>query len=111
MSKDYEGYNGESTPKYISSKFEYDLFDDEDNKVNVCVRIKRITSPTEKWRFYENKKNTITIESSELKEDQIKFIRTVEGINYCISFYKNLKERRDIKNKLLANLANIAPKR
>lgn len=109
MSKDYEGYGKESIPKYISSKFEYDLYNDEDNKVEQIIRIKRESKKEEKWSFYENKKNLFIINASELNESCMKFLRTPEGIIHCIKFCKlNIKEKKVLKEKLLSELVRVA---
>lgn len=110
MSKDYEGYTKESVPKYVSSKFEYDLYNDEDNKVGQLIRIKRDTKKEEKWCFYENKRTLFMINVSELTEANAKYLRTIDGVLYFIKFCKtNIKDKKILKEKVLAELVRVAP--
>lgn len=94
----------ESIAKYVSSKFDYELYHDEDNKKHVVVRIKSLfdkKTKTTKFRFFENTKNTITLSSEELNEKQIKFIQSVEGVNYCLAEYKKgSKTKNSILEKI-----------
>jgi hypothetical protein len=76
----------ESTGKYLSSKYDYDLYNEEDNKKMPMVRIQRHfvkKTMEEKWKFYENTKKTIEIDSQDLSEKEKDFLRKPEGILFC----------------------------
>ena len=72
----------ESVGKYISSKFDYDLYNDEDNK----------KTQDESWRFFENSKKTIEIFANSFDEKELNFIRSPNGILFCLKIYKQNKD-------------------
>lgn len=82
----------ESIAKYVSSKFDYDLYHEEDHKKFTVIRLKYVfdkKNKTEKWKFFENTKNTASISKELLNDEEVKFIQTPEGFNYCINLYKS----------------------
>ena len=76
--------------KYNLSKFEYDLFHDEDNVVEKIIRVKRFSLPNdgEQWKIYENNKALLTIEGKNLTKKEKSFLRTIDGVNFLINQYK-----------------------
>mgnify|MGYP007049879613 CR=1 FL=1 len=85
----------ESVGKYISSKFDYDLYNDEDNKKMPIVRIQRFfnkKTQDESWRFFENSKKTIEIFANSFDEKELNFIRSPNGILFCLKIYKQNKD-------------------
>jgi len=93
----------ESIGKYVSSRYDYELYNEEDNKKLPMVRIQRHFSQKtneEKWKFYENSKKTIEICSTELTEKEIFFLRKPEGILFCLKEYKQNKNKDDLILKL-----------
>lgn len=76
--------------KYTLSKFEYDLFHDEDNKVEKIVRVKRISLPNkgERWKIFEDNKVMMIIEGSKLTNKEKEFLRSVDGVLFLINKYK-----------------------
>lgn len=101
----------ETIAKYVSSKFEHDLYHDEDHKKFPLVRIKNFfdkKTKKSKWKFFENSKNTLTLEEEILSENQIKFLQTVEGINFCLKNYKNgIKTQEQLLLKLKEKLNEL----
>jgi hypothetical protein len=92
--------------KYNLSKFEYDLYHDEDNIVEKVIRVKRFSSDnTEKWKIFENTKVIITLEGSKLSTKEKEFLRTVEGVNFLINQCKNgIKSFAALKAEIKKNL-------
>jgi len=80
----------EPSLKYNLSKFEYDLYHEEDDIAEKIIRVKRFaTSNNEKWKIFEDSKVTLIIEGTKLSKKEKEFLRTVEGINFLLSKYKN----------------------
>lgn len=93
----------ESIGKYISSKFDYDLYHDDDNKKMPMVRIQRFVNKKtseESWKFFENLKKTIEVNSDSFLENELKFLRSTEGILFCLKKYKENKNKEFIINSI-----------
>ncbi len=77
--------------KYVLSKYEYDLYHEEDDVVNPILRVKRFTLPnkTEKWKFFQDNKVIFALEGTKLTNKEKEFLRTVEGINFLLQGYKD----------------------
>lgn len=93
----------ESTGKYLSSRYDYDLYNEEDNKKMPMVRIQRHyvkKTSEEKWKFYENTKKIMEIDSLELTDKEKDFLRTPNGILFCLKKYKEKKDIEFIKSSL-----------
>ena len=80
----------DSSIKYTLSKYEYDLYHEEDDVVNPLIRVKRFSLPNknEKWKFFEDNKVTFTLEGAKLTNKEREFLRTVDGINFLLNSYK-----------------------
>jgi len=76
--------------KYNLSKFEYDLYHEEDDTVEKVIRVKRISIPNkgEKWKIFDDNKLIFTVEGTKLTNKEKEFLRTVDGVNFLISQYK-----------------------
>lgn len=76
--------------KHIYSKFEYDLYHDEDNVIMPVVRVKHINLPNkcEKWKIIENDKTVFVIEGIKLLKKERRFLQTLDGVNFLIAQYK-----------------------
>jgi hypothetical protein len=89
--------------KYSLSKFERDLYYDEDNTINKIIRVKRFTYPNsgEKWKIFEDNKIHFIVDGAKLTRREKEFLRSVEGINFLIAQYKEgLKYITHLKNKI-----------
>lgn len=77
--------------KYILSKFDYELFDEESNIPSSAIRVKRISLPNkcEKWKIFIDNKNIFTIEGTKISVKEKEFLRTVDGVNFLISSAKS----------------------
>jgi hypothetical protein len=100
---------GSSGIKFALSKYEYDLYHEEDDVSNPIIRIKRFALPnkSEKWKFYENTKVTLVLEGTKLTAKEKEFIRTVDGINFLLRGYKEgLNSLNAFKKRLKEELKN-----
>lgn len=96
MAKDTEdsysaNEEGKGQIKYILSKFEYDLYHEEDNIPSPVVQIKKFGNlkKGEKWKIFENNKVALTIDGAKLSSKERSFLYSVQGINFLISQYKS----------------------
>lgn len=76
--------------KYNLSKFEYDLFHDEDDIAERIIRVKRYSLPNngERWKVFENDKVMFIIEGTKLTKKEKSFLRSIDGVNFLIGMYK-----------------------
>jgi len=93
--------------KYNLSKFEFDLYHEEDDKVEKVIRVKRVSMPNkgEKWKIFEDSKVMFVLEGTKLTNKEKEFLHTVDGINFLINQYKQgIKSfnslRAELKKKL-----------
>jgi hypothetical protein len=88
------GQSGEefkdSNLKYNLSKFEYDLYHEEEDVALPVIRVKRTSLPNkgERWKIFEDNKAMFVIEGSKLTNKEKEFLRTVEGVNFLLEQYK-----------------------
>lgn len=89
--------------KFNLNKFELNLFHDEKNIPQKVLRVKRITLPNkgEKWKIFEDNKVVFTVEGSKLNNKEKEFLRTVDGINFLLSQYKEgIKSFNSLKQEI-----------
>ena len=77
--------------KYNLSKFEYDLYHEEDDIPNPVIRVKRFSMPNkgEKWKVMIDNKAMFIVEGTKLSKKEREFLRTIDGVNFLIALYKN----------------------
>lgn len=87
--KEIGGIGGGSKP--VLSKFEYDLYHEEDDISMPIIRIKHFNLPRngDRWKIFKDNKIMMTIEGAKLNKKERAFLRGLEGINFLISEYKN----------------------
>ncbi len=93
--------------KYNLSKFEYDLYHEEDDKAEKVIRVKRVSMPNkgEKWKIFEDNKVMFTLEGTKLTNKEKDFLRTVDGVNFLIGQYKQgIKSFNSLKNEIKKKL-------
>ena len=93
--------------RYNLSKFEYDLYHEEDDTTEKVIRVKRVSMPNkgEKWKIFEDNKVMFTLEGTKLNNKEKDFLRTVEGVNFLIAQYKNgIKSFNSLKNEIKKKL-------
>ncbi len=84
------GEEGKDGTKYNLSKFEYDLYHEEDDVAEKVIRVKRVSMPNkgEKWKIFEDNKVMFILEGTKLTNKEKDFLRTVDGVNFLITQYK-----------------------
>ena len=93
--------------KYNLSKFEYDLYHEEDDKAEKVIRVKRVSMPNkgEKWKIFEDNKVMFTVEGTKLTNKEKDFLRSVDGVNFLIAQYKQgIKSFNSLKKEIKKNL-------
>ena len=93
--------------KYNLSKFEYDLYHEEDDKSEKVIRVKRVSMPNkgEKWKIFEDNKVMFVVEGTKLTNKEKEFLRTVDGVNFLIAQYKTgIKSFNSLKNEIKKRL-------
>lgn len=89
--------------KYNLSKFEYDLYHEEDDVALPVIRVKHINLPNkgDRWKIFEDSKVGFTIEGSKLNNKEKEFLRSVDGVNFLIRQYKNgIKSFNALKSEI-----------
>jgi len=98
----------ERTFKQNLSKFEHDLYCEEDNIIEKVIRVKRIGMPNkgEKWRVFENNKAIFTIEGVKISKKEKEFLRTIDGVSFIIAQAKiGIKSFNNLRTELKKILA------
>ena len=96
--------------KYNLSKFEYDLYHEEDDVSEKVIRVKRISLPNkgERWKIFENTKVLMVIEGQKLNKKERGFFQSVEGINWLLAAAKRgIKSFNSFKKDLKAEMIEI----
>lgn len=93
--------------KHILSKYEYDLYKEEDDIATKVIRVRRFSMPNkgEKWKIFEDNKVIFILDGTKLNGKEKDFLRTVDGVNFLIKQFKTgIKSfnalRKEIKNNL-----------
>lgn len=97
----------DSNLKYNLSRFEYDLYHEEDDKAEKVIRVKRVSMPNkgEKWKIFEDNKVMFIVEGTKLNNKEKEFLRTVDGVNFLIAQYKEgIKSFNSLKNEIKKRL-------
>lgn len=77
----------EQAAKRSLSKFEYDLYHEEDDVAEPVIRVKRTSMPNknEKWKIMLDNKVVFTIEGDKLLKKEKEYLKTVEGFNFILA--------------------------
>lgn len=77
--------------KYNLSKYEYDLYKEEDDVATKIVRIKRMSLPNKgvNWKIIEDAKTVALIEGAKLSGKERDYLHTVDGINFILKHFKS----------------------
>ena len=81
--------------KHNFSKFEHDLYHDEDNIVLPVIWVKMISLPNkgDRWKVITDNKVTFVLEGSKISKKEKEFLHTIEGFNFILA-----KAKIGIKN-------------
>lgn len=97
--------------KYSLSKFEYDLYHEEDDVAEQVIRVKRVSMPNreEKWKVMSDNKLIFTIESPKISKKEREFLQTIDGFNFILGQAKTgIKSLNSFRNELKKKLDQIA---
>jgi hypothetical protein len=100
--------------KYNMSKFEYDLYHEEDDKSEKVVRVKRVSMPNkgEKWKIMVDNKVVFTIESTKISKKEREFLSTVEGFNFTLAQAKiGIKSLNSFRTDLKKAMESKSPEK
>ncbi len=93
--------------KHILSKYEYDLYKEEDDIPQKVIRVKRFSMPNkgEKWKVFEDTKVIFILDGTKLNNKEKDYLRTVEGVNFLITQFKDgIKSLNFIRKEIKSNL-------
>lgn len=99
--------NKDQNIRYSLSKFEHDLFHEEDHVSEKVIRVKRMELPNkgEKWKIFEDTKVLFIVEGNKLNKKEREFLRTVDGVNFLIGQGKiGIKSFNSLKNEIRKRL-------
>lgn len=73
--------------KYNLSKFEFDLYHEEDDVAERVIRVKRVAMPNkgDKWKVMNDNKVIFTIESTKVSKKEREYLQSVEGFNFMLA--------------------------
>lgn len=73
--------------KYSLSKFDFDLYHEEDDIANKVIRVKRVSMPNkgEKWKVTSDNKLIFTIEGTKISKKEREYLQTVDGFNFILT--------------------------
>lgn len=97
----------EQNSKFNLSKFDFDLYHEEDNKAETVIRVKRVSMPNkgEKWKVMTDNKVSFVVEGAKLSKKEREFLRTVDGFNFLLAQAKSgIKSFNSLKNEIKKNL-------
>lgn len=77
--------------KHNLSKYEYELFKDEDYVKNPVIRVKRFSLPNkgENWKVYNDNKVIDVIEGVKLAAKERDYLRSIDGLQFVIAYCRN----------------------
>lgn len=102
---DFDMRDGNS--KHNLGNHDYDLFKEDDDVVNSVVRVKRVTLPNkgENWKIFKDNKVSEIIEGVKLSSKEREFLRTVEGVQFLMAYYKRgWKSFNNFRQEMKTNL-------
>jgi len=73
--------------KHNFSKFEHDLYHEEDDVALPVIRVKRISLPNkgDKWKVLTDNKITFILEGSKISNKEKEFLYTIDGFNFLLA--------------------------
>lgn len=68
------------------SKFDHDLYHEEDDISEKVIRVKKVSMPNNgsKWKIMVDNKIVFTIESTKISKKEKDFLGTIDGFNYIL---------------------------
>ena len=93
----------EQNSKFNLSKFDFDLYHEEDDKSETVIRVKRVSMPNkgEKWKVMTDNKVTFIVESSKISKKEREFLQTINGFNFLLQQAKiGIKSLNNLKAEI-----------
>lgn len=93
----------DSNSKHNLSRFEYDLYHEEDDITEKVIRVKRVSMPNkgEKWKIMIDSKVIFIIESTKISRKERDFLVTVDGFNFILAQAKlGIKSLNNFRTEL-----------
>ncbi len=93
--------------KFILSKFEDDLYKDDQNVVMPVIQVKYHSLPNkgDKWKIFSDDEVVITILGTKLNKKERAFLRGPDGVNFMIAQIKSgVKSFHGLKTALKIKL-------
>lgn len=97
----------DSFSSHTLSKFDYDLYKEDDDIKLPVIRVKYVELPHNgaRWKIFEDAKVVFLIEGSKLNNKEKDFLRTIDGVNFLIAQFKcGIKSfnalKKEIKKKV-----------
>jgi hypothetical protein len=80
----------QGTTKFVTNKFDHDLFDETKHTVQKVLSIKRVSSPNhgERWKIIEDSKIIFIVDGNKLTKKEKEYLRTPEGVSFLLSYHK-----------------------
>lgn len=77
--------------KFGLSKFEHDLYHEEDDIAQPVVRVKHQSLPNkgEKWKIMSDNKVILIVEGNKLGKKERSYLNTLDGFNFLLSQAKS----------------------
>lgn len=88
LSDSYEGkdYGG----KGILGGHQHEFYKEDDNKVEMCVRVKKTVLPNknERWKIFIDNKIVFILDGSKLSKKERNYLGTANGFNFLIGQFR-----------------------
>jgi len=88
--KYYQSENKDQQVKHTFSKYEYDLYTEDQDIQFPIVRVKHTTLPgkIDRWRIFEDNKVVLVLDGNKFTKKERSYLYTIEGVSFIISQYK-----------------------
>jgi hypothetical protein len=96
--------------KYSLSKFDFDLYHEEDDIANKVIRVQKVPMPNKgkKWKITSDNKLIFIIEGNKISKKEREFLQTIDGFNFILSQAKiGIKSLNSFRNELKKILDKI----
>lgn len=103
ISSSYSEETKDTFSSHINSKYDYDLYHEEDDKQEPMIRVKRFNMPNkgEKWKVFNDNKVIFSIESPKLSKKEREFLQSIAGFNFILNQAKaGIKSLNNFKLEL-----------
>lgn len=91
---DEDIFSPDNQDSKLTLRADNELFNEEENSIiHPVINVKRIkTSKNEDWQIIINGKKVILLKGNKFKNNEKEYLRTVDGMKFLITEYKNGKK-------------------